>query len=266
MEFIHLLILSIIQGLTEFLPISSSAHLILLPLIAGWQDQGLAIDIAAHLGSLCAVILYFRKDLGRVVNAGLSAAAKRQCDTMDGKLFWCIVIASPPVLIAGFLLRDMVANYLREPLIIALASIGFGLLLWAADIKGDRNRALDAVTWRDAILIGLAQTLALVPGTSRSGVTITAALILGLDRIAAARFSFLTAIPIILAATGYEVLQLIRTGATIDIINFITVAGFSAISAMLAIHYFLRFVEQVGMLPFMIYRVIFGAVLLALFI
>jgi undecaprenyl-diphosphatase len=270
LDFIQLIILSLIQGLTEFLPVSSSAHLILLPLLTEWQDQGLAIDVAAHLGSLFAVVVYFRKDISRILFAGINSISKKDVSEPDSKLFWYIAIASLPVLISGFLLRDIVSIYLREPLIIAATSIGFGLLLWYADTSGKRLRQINSINMRDAIIIGCAQALALVPGTSRSGITMTAALMLGMDRQSAARFSFLLAVPIILAAGGYELLKLIQmeieVGGTININDFIVTALLSAISALLSIHFFLKFLDKIGMLPFVIYRVLLGLVLVGLFV
>jgi len=266
LDLIQLIILALIQGITEFLPVSSSAHLILVPLLTAWQDQGLAIDVAAHLGSLFAVVFYFRKDISRILIAGIDSIVKQDISGTDSKLFWYLVIASVPVLVAGFLFRDIVSTYLRDPLIIAAASIVFGLLLWFADVKGKRLRQLNSINMRDAILIGLAQALALVPGTSRSGITMTAALMLGLDRISAARFSFLMAVPIIFVAGGYESLKLIQMSADVDIVNFIVTAFLSAISALLAIHYFLQFLDKIGMLPFVIYRVVLGIVLIVMFV
>ena len=266
MDLIQLIILALIQGITEFLPVSSSAHLILVPLLTDWADQGLAIDVAAHFGSLFAVVFYLRKDISRILIAGVDSIAKRDVSDPDSKLFWYLAIASVPVLVAGFLLRDIVSTYLRDPLIIAYASIGFGLLLCYADVKGKRLRQINSINLRDAILIGLAQALALVPGTSRSGITMTAALMLGLDRTSAARFSFLMAVPIILAAGAYESLNLIQMNASVEMVNFIVTALLSAVSALLAIHYFLRFLDKIGMLPYVIYRVVVGVVLIFLFI
>lgn len=266
MDLLQLIILSLIQGITEFLPISSSAHLILVPLLTGWQDQGLAIDVAAHFGSLFAVVFYLRKDIARIVLAGLDSIAKKQITNSDSRLFWYLAIASIPVLVAGFLLKDIVSTYLRNPLVIAYASIGFGLLLGYADITGKRLRQINSINLRDAILIGLAQVLALVPGTSRSGITMTVALMLGLDRMSAARFSFLLAVPVILAAGSYECLKLMQTDAGVDIISFIITALLSAISALLAIHVFIRFLDKIGMFPFVVYRVVLGIVLIFIFI
>lgn len=266
MDLIQLITLSLIQGITEFLPVSSSAHLILVPLLTEWQDQGLAIDVAAHLGSLLAVVIYFRKDISRILFAGIISIVKKDISEPDSKLFWYLAFASIPVLAFGFLLRDIVSTYLRDPLIIAAASIIFGLLLWYADATGKRIRQISSINLRDAMIIGLAQALALVPGTSRSGITMTAALMLGLDRVAAARFSFLMAVPIILAAGVYESLKVIQMGMVVDINNFLMTAFLSAISALFSIFVFLKFLDNMGMLPFVIYRVVLGVFLIYIFI
>jgi len=266
LDLIQIIILALIQGITEFLPVSSSAHLILVPLLTEWQDQGLAIDVAAHFGSLFAVVFYFRKDISRILFAGINSIIKKDISEIDSKLFWYLAIASIPVLVSGFLLHDFVSTYLRDPLIIAAASIIFGLLLWFADVTGKRIRQINSIRLRDVIIIGLAQALALVPGTSRSGITMTAALMLGLDRTSAAKFSFLMAVPIILAAGAYESLKLIQMGIAVDINNFLITTFLSAISALLSIYVFMKFLDKIGMLPFVIYRVVLGVVLIVIFI
>lgn len=265
MDLIQIILLALIQGITEFLPISSSAHLILVPLLTEWQDQGLAIDVAAHLGSLFAVMFYFRKDISRILFSGINSILKKDVSNLDSRLFWYLIFASIPVLVFGFLLHDVISTYLRDPLIIAFASIVFGLLLWYADSVGKQVRQINSIGLRDAIIIGLAQVLALVPGTSRSGITMTAALMLGLDRQSAARFSFLMAVPIILVAGLYESLKLIQMNASVDLNNFIITVVLSAVSALLAIHLFLKFLDKVGMLPFVIYRLVLGLVLVYIF-
>ncbi len=266
MDLTQLIILALIQGLTEFLPVSSSAHLILVPLLTNWADQGLAIDVAAHFGSLFAVVFYLRKDIYRILLAGIDSIAGKAPTTSDSKLFWYLAVASIPVLASGFILRNIIALYLRAPLVIAGTSIVFGLLLWYADAQGRRQRKIDSINMRDAIIIGFAQALALIPGTSRSGITMTAALILGLDRTSAARLSFLMAVPIIAAAGGYELLKLIQLGGGVDMMSFVVTALLSAISALVAIHIFMGFIDKIGMLPFVIYRVLLGIMLFIVFI
>lgn len=266
MDLIQLIILSLIQGITEFLPVSSSAHLILLPLLTEWQDQGIAIDVAAHLGSLFAVVYYFRKDISRILLAGVDSVKKKNLDDQDSRLFWYVLIATFPVLIFGYLLRDIVSIYLRDPLTIAAASIGFALLLWYADVAGKRIRQINSINCRDAIIIGFAQAIALIPGTSRSGITMTAALLLGFDRLSAARFSFLLAVPVILVAAAYESLKLIQMNNAVIGYGFLITTLLSAISAFATIHLFLKFLDRIGMLPFVIYRVVLGIILIYIFI
>jgi undecaprenyl-diphosphatase len=210
-------------------------------------------------------MVYFRHDIQRILTAGMHSIIDRSVQTADSRLFWYLGIATIPVLLCGFLLRDFVSSYLRDPYIIAGASVLFGVLLWMADIRGKHVREISSITIRDAILIGLAQMIALIPGTSRSGITITAGLMLGLDRASAARFSFLLAIPVILAATIYEDYNMLSLQAGIHVSSFIIVVVVSAVSAFLAIHYFLRFLDKVGMLPYVIYRVLLGFFLFYLF-
>lgn len=266
MEFIQFVILSIIQGVTEFLPISSSAHLILLPLLANWQDQGLTIDIAAHLGSLLAIVCYFRKELSKILYSGINVTLKQKIETVDERLFLYLIISSIPVLLFGFLLKDIVATYLREPLLIALTSILFGLLLWYADTSGKQFKKTEQLCLRDILIIGMAQVLALIPGTSRSGITMTAGLMLGLERTGAVKFSFLMSIPVIFTISAYEFLQLLSVKEHIDMGNFILTVVLSALSAFFTIHFFFKFIEKIGMLPFVIYRVLLGIVLFIIFI
>ena len=265
MNLLHLILLGLVQGFTEFLPISSSAHLILLPLITEWQDQGLALDVAAHFGTLIAVVIYFRRDLKTIVSHGLNPASW-QSKNPDARMFWFLIFATIPVSAVGFLGHDFISEYFRDPLIIAVATILFGLLLWWSDVKGKQDRDDKTLCLQDIIWIGLAQVLALIPGTSRSGITMTAGLMLGLNRKTAARFSFLLSIPVIFLAGSYEILGLIRTGAAANVISFATVFIFSWLAAWLSISLFLTFVEKTGMLPYVIYRLLLGSVLLYFFL
>ena len=266
MDLIHLIILSIVQGITEFLPISSSAHLVLFPKLMGWEDQGLVIDVAAHLGSLFAVVFYFRKDFGKILIDGLGQTFRINYTNDQHKLFWFIIIASIPALLVGFFFRDIISYYLRNPLVISFATIFFGLLLWLSDKVGKQHRAISKIGKKDALLIGFSQILAFIPGTSRSGITITAGLFIGLDRKTAVKFSFFMSAPIILAASLYEISNLFQSGDDINIFNFITTVLFSIMSSLFAIHFFLKFLDKFGVIPFVIYRLILGAVLLYFFI
>ncbi len=265
MTTLQLVVLAVVQGLTEFLPISSSAHLILIPQLTGWPDQGLAFDVAAHLGSLAAVCVYFRHDLARLAAAWLRSLSERRLDG-DAGLAWAVLFATVPVGLAGLAAHDTIAGELRSPLLIAATTVLFGIALWWADAAGARQRTLAALGWRDVLVIGCAQALALIPGTSRSGVTMTAALALGLTREAAARFSFLLSVPVIVLAGGVEIRALALAGGAQPWGGLALVAVCSALSAWLCIHLFLTFIGRLGMWPFALYRFALGAVLLWLFL
>ena len=252
------------QGLTEFLPISSSAHLILVPALLGWEDQGLVYDVAVHFGPLFAVMFYFRNDIRQVLFAWFSSVSGGAATT-ESRLGWAVIIGTIPAVIFGLLIKDYVETVLRSPFVIAATTILFGLLLWYADRSATHARTEKTLSTMDAVKIGLAQALALIPGTSRSGITITAGLMLGLTRQAAARFSFLLSIPLILAATGLKTKDLIETGGPVDWFGLCFVTALSCISAYLCIHFFLKLIDRIGMMPFVIYRLLLGAFLLWFF-
>jgi undecaprenyl-diphosphatase len=255
------MVLALIQGLTEFLPVSSSAHLILGSQLLGWEDQGLVFDVATHLGTLLAVLVYFRHDL-----AGMAQAFLRPVNTDDQRqarsMVYFLAVASVPALLFGFFARDLVELYLRDMRIIAVTTLVFGGLLWLADALGSRARPLLEMNWRSAMLIGLAQSLALIPGVSRSGITITAGRFLGFDADSAARFSFLLAIPIIAAAGGYGALKVALGEAPINWQQFLLAMGFAAVAGWLCIAAFLALLKRVGLMPFIIYRLMLGVILL----
>ncbi|PHS71282.1 MAG: undecaprenyl-diphosphatase [Cycloclasticus sp.] len=253
--------LGLLQGLTEFLPISSSAHLILLPLLFGWEDQGLAFDVAVHVGSLLAISTYFRKDLSQIIQGWLRSVFKQQ-SSKDSRLAWLIIIGTIPVGLVGLFFGNLVEIYLRSPLIIAAATIFFGLLLWRADSKGARYREQHQLTLKDAVIVGLFQVLALIPGASRSGITMTGGLFLGLTRETAARFSFLLSVPLIFLAGSLKTLELVNSAATVDWFSIISGVVVSAISAFVCIAVFLRLIEKIGMFPFVLYRLLLGAFLI----
>lgn len=261
MTLIQVVVLALIQGLTEFLPISSSAHLILGGRAFGWPEQGLTFDVATHFGTLLAVLVYFRRDLGRMIGACVSAPPDEQ-GVADRRMAWLIALASLPVLVVGFLTNALVSEHLRDIHVIAWATIGFGLLLWWAEARGPRNLELDGLRWKPALVIGLAQVLSLIPGTSRSGITITAGRFLGLDAPAAARFSFLLSIPVIAAAGAFGAWQVWSGAASIDWVEFGLGAGLAAIAGWICIAAFLAVVERIGLMPFVIYRLLLGAALL----
>mgnify|MGYP003385502808 CR=1 FL=1 len=265
MDLIQILALGLLQGLTEFLPISSSAHLILMPLLLGWQDQGLAFDVAVHVGTLIAVSGYFRKDLYRLV-IGWFASLFKQQHSQDSRLAWLVIVGTIPVGLVGLFLGDLIEIYLRSPLVIAMATIIFAGLLWWADSKGERCREQYQLTVRDALIIGLYQVLALIPGTSRSGITMTGALFLGLTRDASARFSFLLSVPLIFLAGSLKTLELVQTVQAVDWVAIVSGILVSAISAFACISVFLRLLEKVGMMPFVIYRLLLGVFLLYVYL
>ncbi len=260
MEWVQAILLAIVQGLTEFLPISSSAHLVLVPHLFGWRDQGLAFDVAVHLGSLVAVLGYFRHQLvdlaqgwwRQVTGNGASEASR---------LAWAVLLTTIPVALVGAVFYEWIEAYLRDPLVIASTTLGFALLLGWADRSGLRTRSESDITWRDIIVVGCAQTLALVPGTSRAGITITAGLWMGLRRREAARFSFLLSIPAIALAGGRKTWDLIIAPDPVPWLLVLAGAVVSAVTAFLCIHWFLKLVERIGLSPFVVYRVILAVVL-----
>lgn len=258
MDLLQIIILALLQGATEFLPISSAAHLILADKLTDWPDQGLVFDIAVHLGSLAAVLAYYRRDCRRFA-AGAWRFARRQGYDADLDLLCKVLLATVPVALCGFLLYDLIATEWRSELVVALATLVFGLALWWADGRPGRRSLL---TWRDAVLIGTAQALALVPGTSRSGVTLTAALLLGLSRAAAARVAFLLAIPAIGGAALLAASKL-PDGASGGLLADLALgAAIAAGSAYLCIGFFLRLLERTGLRPYAYYRVALGTALL----
>ena len=264
MDFLHIFILAIVQGITEFLPISSSAHLILVPKILGWEDQGIAFDVAVHLGTLSAVLLYFRKDLIPLYMDWQSSVIQRKM-IGDSMLAWGVLLGTIPVGIAGLLMSDYM-EHLRTPIIIAITTVGFGLLLWYGDNSGTKTKSEHQLTLLHIFAIGLAQAIALIPGTSRSGITITMALILGYSREGAARFSFLLSIPVIILAGGLETIKLIKSDELIDWFALSSGVILSAISAYFCIVYFIKLLNKIGMQPFVIYRLLLGLVLLFIFL
>lgn len=259
MDFLQILILSLVQGLTEFLPISSSAHLILAPYVFGYTDQGLAFDIAVHIGSLGAVMLYFRTEI-KVITRGLINPNNPDFSA-DRHLGWNVFIATVPIIFVGLLFQQHVATDLRSPFVIAITTVGFGLLLLAVDMNASRSRNEYSLNWIDALIIGLFQSFAIVPGTSRSGVTMTAGLLLGLTREAATRFSFLLSIPTILMSGAVVALEIIIADAVLHWGDLIAGVILSFISAYICIHLFLKFIEKIGMLPFVLYRLLLGVFL-----
>lgn len=263
MDWLQAVLLAILQGLTEFLPISSSAHLILPSQLLGWAEQGLAFDVAVHVGSLIAVLIYFRQEVADMIVAWFSWVFKGK-KSANGRLAWAVLWGTVPVGLVGvvFSYFKIVDNYLRTTEVIAITTILFALVLWWADKQATQSRDENSLTIKDIIFVGCAQTLALVPGTSRSGITMTAGLMLGLTRTAAARFSFLLSIPAILLPGGLKSYELATSGEAVDW-SLLGLGTFvSALAALTCIHYFLVLLDKVGFKPFIYYRLLLGFILI----
>lgn len=260
MDWIQAAILAIVQGLTEFLPISSSAHLVFPGILLDWPDQGLAFDVAVHVGTLGAVLLYYRNDLLQIASAWLRTLGGAAASD-DSRMVWFLLAATVPAGLVGLLGAGFIEAHLRTLPVIASTTILFGLLLWVADRAAPEPGAGAKLTFALAMGVGLAQALAPVPGVSRSGVTITAALLLGMDRQSAARFSFLLSIPIIASAGGLMTLDLIAAAEPVNWIQLGLAMGLSGVTAYLCIALFLRLLDRVGLQPFVYYRIVLGLVL-----
>ena len=260
MPLTNLIVLALIQGLTEFLPISSSGHLIIVPNLISWQDQGLIIDVAVHAGSLLAVIIYLWRELWSITAALIDFRNLQQ--NPDLQLAKLIIIGSIPVVMMGLIISLISDNLTRNIEIIAWATLAFGILLGISDKIGLAVNDLRHMTLGDAILIGISQALALIPGASRAGLTITMARFLGYDRKTAARFSLLLAIPAILGASTLKSAELIETNNLILGIDVLIAATVSFLAALASISIMMAWLNRVGFMPFVIYRIILGIALL----
>lgn len=260
MTLLQIVVLAIVQGLTEFLPVSSSGHLILVPYLFAWADQGLAFDVAVHFGSLAAVCIYFRHDIVSLLSGGMQILGGK-VESPESRLALAIAIGTVPAALAGLLLASWIEANLRDPGVIVFTLSGFGILMAVADRIGRRERTMSGIGLRDAVIIGLAQALALVPGTSRSGVTITAARFLGFERQDAARFSFLLSAPVIFLAAVYKLIGLILGDAPVAWGQLSLGAIVACVVAYLSIEFFMRFVTRIGLAPFAIYRLILAIVI-----
>ena len=261
MAMVQLIVLAVVQGLTEFLPISSSGHLVLLPSVFGWTDQGLAFDVAVHFGSLIAVCIFFRRDIAAVlrgVRTNLSGSQKGD----DARMSRYLGFGTIPAALVGLLFASWISENLRDPKIVIVTLAGYGVLMALADRFASSERNILDIRIRDALLIGLAQALAFIPGTSRSGITITTGRLLGIARQDAARFSFLLSVPVILLAIFYEVVILVSGDALVAWDNLLLAALISAIVAYISIEFFMRVVNAVGLLPFAIYRILLAGVII----
>lgn len=263
MDWIQVFILSIVQGVSEFLPISSSAHLILVPKLLGWKDQGLAFDIALHVGTLMAILWYFKDDLTPLVRDFFSSIKKRKV-VGESSIVWGVFIGTVPVGLVGLFLGDWIEAYLRSPLVIAFSTIFFGIVLWIGDKKAG-NKDLLSMSLKLALIVGLAQAIALIPGTSRSGITMSAAMLLGFSRVSSARFSFLLSIPVIVLAGGLASIKAFSEGVHEPISMLLTAVVLSALSAYMCVKWLMALLSKSTMLPFVIYRFILGGFLFFLF-
>ncbi len=262
MTIFQALVLGLIQGLTEFLPVSSSAHLALAPYLFGWQDPGLAFDVALHFGTLVAVLWFFRREWGQLIAAAVSIVTTRKVDTPEKKRVVFLILATIPGAVGGLLLEKKAETVFRAPALTATALIVMGIVLWAVDKFASQERKLDSMRWLDALLIGCAQVVALIPGVSRSGSTITAGRALKFDRESAAVFSFLMSMPITAAAVVLKAPEVLKQGG----LGLEVVIGVlaSAISGWLAISVLLRYVSRHSYGVFALYRVVLGVVVLAI--
>ena len=264
MDAFEAIVLGLVQGLTEFLPISSSGHLRIVPAFAGWEDPGAAFTAVIQLGTMAAVLLYFRRDLINIATGwigGLRDRARR--DTLDYRMGWYLIIGNIPIVIFGFAFDDTIEEDARSLTLIGTTLIALGLLLLLAEVVGKRDREIESVTWRDSLAIGFAQSLALIPGVSRSGATITAGLVLGFDRAAAARFSFLLSVPAVVLSGLYQLRDIGGEGAVGAFpTTLATIAAF--VSGYASIAFLLRFLVTHTTAVFVVYRVGLGVAVLAL--
>lgn len=250
------IILGIVQGLGEFLPISSSAHLILVPWLFKWPDPGLTFDIGLHLGTLVAVLVFFWKDWIQLLKGAIGGFR-----TTEGRLFWFLVLATIPGALIGFVLEDTAETVFRNPMLIAIMLIIMGIILYWADQRGKKSVSLERINLGTALAIGLAQSLAIIPGVSRSGATMTTALLLGLNREDAARFSFLLSTPIIFGAGVIKMPELVANPEMITV-NFIVGIVVSAVVGLASIGFLLKYLQTKTFLPFAWYRFLLGALVL----
>ena len=264
MDFIQIIVLSLVQGLSEFLPISSSAHLILVPKLTDWPDQGLAFDVVVHLGTLSAIVFYYRAIIRILIQDFFYSVIKTQT-VGQSKLAWGVLLGTIPVGLAGLLFKDFIELNLRSTEVIAYSTLVFGLLLgFSSWVNAQNNNPRSELSWQDVGFVGIMQALALVPGTSRSGITITAGLLIGLSRNMSTQFAFLLSIPVITLSALLMLLELSQQPQMVDwpmlAIGFL-VAG---LSAYFTVVFFIKLLDTIGLMPFVIYRIILGVLLLAI--
>ncbi len=256
MSLLQAVVYGLVQGLGEFLPISSSAHLVLVPWLFGWSDPGLTFDVALHVGTLIAVVAYFWKDWRRLIIRGFSDAG-----STEGRLFWFLVLATIPGALGGFLLEKKAETVFRDPLLIAFMLIAMALCLYGADRYGSKKKGLSGVTLWGSLGIGVSQVLAIIPGVSRSGVTMASGLVSGLTREGAARFSFLLSTPVILGAALVKLPELASDPAAITL-NFVAAVVVSCVTGVVSIGFLLRYVVARSFLPFVVYRILLAALVI----
>jgi undecaprenyl-diphosphatase len=270
MTILEAIVLGITQGLTEFAPISSSGHLILVPWLFGWSivdapSLNKTFDVALHMGTLLGAVVYFRKDLGRYVVAWIGTVRRRAVETVDERLSWALVVGTVPGAVTGAVFEGVIEDTLGDPALIAVMLAVFGVVLYVVDLRAPVRRSIESVSVRDGLVLGIAQALALQPGVSRSGVTITVARLMAIDRESAARFSFLLSIPIIAGAGLYEGLDLVREGVPPGLIGaFVAGIVSSAISGFVVIAFLLSYLRRRDFLAFMVYRLAVAALVLGL--
>lgn len=262
MDTIHIFWLSILQGLTEFLPVSSSGHLIIFSKFTPFPDQGLALDVAVHVGSILAVMIYFSEDLWKIFKGLLKTYFVPSFKNPGAKLFWLIVIGTLPIIFIGLILKETGTEWLRSTKLIGWTILGYGLLLFVADKFGMTIRKIEHLNAWDAFLIGCAQCLALIPGTSRSGVTVTMARFLSMERREAAKFSMLLSIPAIIAAAALVAFEMYQNHNMAEIIDAIDGITYSFAASIVAIYVVMWWLKKSTFLPFVIYRIILGGFLL----
>jgi len=280
-DFLKAAVLGIVQGLTEFLPISSSAHLILVPWLFGWKTGGLTFDVALHLGTSGAILAYFWRDWVDLALEMIRGIRERSLfGNAQRRLAWFLIIGTLPAVVAGLLLEDYIKTTLRSPLIPVVTLVGFGILLYYADRKSRQSRSLDQFNWRDCLWIGISQALALVPGVSRSGITISAAMLRDARRAAAARFSFLLSTPVIVGAAALQAWEVLASTRHPDAAVIgpdvgsaavkwdVMIVGIivAAVTGFLCIRYFLRYLQTNNLVPFVIYRIALAALVLLMFL
>jgi undecaprenyl-diphosphatase len=272
MSLLHAIILALVQALTEFLPVSSTAHLILFPWLLNWPDPGLAFDVALHAGTLLAVLLYFFKDWIRLLVCGLGgkypANAPPEDVSQHRRMFWFMVVGTIPAAILGKLFHHQIEDTLRTPMIVGISLVVIALLMWVADSLSGLTRKLEQSNWGDAIGIGTAQAIALWPGVSRSGITITAGLFRKFSREAATRFSFLLSAPVIAGAVASELPKLIKMhkagGLELPLSTLLISVLVSGLAGYFVIAFFIRYLQTRTLKPFVIYRLLFGILVLVL--